>query len=98
MPLNEMYLAKSSKIASRMLGDEAIIMSAVDSMLFTLSPTGTVIWEAADGQTPLSRIIEERVCREFNVTVEQAQVDAEEFVAKLVDHGLLIVSDQPVAQ
>jgi hypothetical protein len=98
MPLNEIYLAKSSNIASRMLGDEAIIMSTVDSTLFTLSPTGTVIWEAADGQTPLSRIVEERVCRQFNVTVEQARVDAEEFVAKLVEHGLLIVSGEPIAQ
>jgi hypothetical protein len=98
MPLDEIYLAKSSNIASRMLGDEAIIMSTVDSTLFTLSQTGTVIWEAADGQTPLSRIIEERVCGQFNVTVEQAKVDAKEFVAKLVEHGLLIVSDQPIVQ
>jgi hypothetical protein len=96
MPMSEQYLAKSFTIASRLLGDEAIIMSTVDSTLFSLNPTGTVIWEAADGNTPLSRIIEEKVCAEFDVTLEQARADAEEFVGKLTEHGILRVSDQPI--
>jgi len=91
-----MWLVKSTNIASRVLGDETIIMSTLDSTLFTLSPTGSAIWEAVDGKTPLSRIIEEKVCKEFDVTVEQARVDAEEFVNKLVKHGLLLVCDQPL--
>jgi hypothetical protein len=98
MPMTEQYVAKSSAIASRLLGDEAIIMSTVDSTLFSLNPTGTVIWEAADGNTPLSRIIEEKVCAEFDVTVEQARADAEEFVGKLAEHGILRVSDQPIPE
>ncbi len=96
--MSEQYVAKSSAIASRLLGDEAIIMSTVDSTLFSLNPTGTVIWEAADGATPLSRIIEEKVCAEFDVTPEQARADAEEFVTKLAEHGILIVSGQPIPQ
>jgi hypothetical protein len=75
------YLNRSSEIASRMLGDEMIIMSTVDSTLFTLNPVGTVIWRAADGKTPLSHIVEEEVCAVFDVTTEQAWIDTEEFVA-----------------
>ena len=96
MPSNEMYLAKSTSIASRLLGDETIIMSTLDSTLFSLNPTGSIIWEAADGTTPLSRILEEKVCTEFDVTVEQASVDAREFIGKLTEHGILVVSDQPI--
>jgi hypothetical protein len=40
------YLARSSAIASRMLGGEIMIMSAVDSTFFTLNPVATVIWQA----------------------------------------------------
>ncbi|MGB8030137.1 MAG: PqqD family protein [Terracidiphilus sp.] len=92
------YLAKSAAIASRILGDETIIMSTVDSTIFVLNPTGTVIWEAADGNTPLSRIVEEKVCVEFDVTAEQASADAKEFVDELAKHGILVVSDKPVSQ
>ncbi len=98
MPQTETYLAKSTAIAARVLGDETIIMSTIDSTLFMLNPTGTVIWKAADGNTPLSRIIEEKVCAEFDVPVEQAAADAQEFIDELAMHGILVVSDHPIPQ
>jgi hypothetical protein len=98
MAMNELYLAKSPAIAARTLGDEAIIMSTVDSTLFSLNPTGTVIWDAADGKTPVSRILEEKVCAEFDVSFEQAAADAKEFIDKLAGHGILLVSDQPIPE
>ena len=96
MPLNEKYLAKSNDIAARTLGDETIIMSTLDSTIFMLNPTGTAIWNAADGNTPLSRIIEDKVCAEFDVPVEQASADARDFVTELAEHGILVVSDEPI--
>ena len=93
---SEMYLTQSTDIASRTLGDDTIIMSTVDSTLFMLNSVGTTIWNAADGVTPLSRIIEERVCTEFDITRERAAEDANEFVKELVDHGILYLSDSPV--
>jgi hypothetical protein len=98
MPLSNKYIAKSSAIASRLLADEMIVMSAVDSTLFSLNPTGTIIWEAADGNTPLSRIVEEKVCAEFDIGVEQAYADAERFVNALVGHGILVISDHPITK
>ena len=94
--MTEKYLAKSTAIASRMLGDETIIMSTIDSTLFTLNPVGTVIWESADGNTPLSRIVTEKVCAAFDVPDEQAAADAAEFVDKLAQHGILRISDEPI--
>ncbi len=94
----DQYVSKSPAIASRALGDETIVMSTVDSTLFTLNPTASIIWECADGITPLSRIIEERVCKEFDVPVEQARADAREFVDRLAAHGILRISDQPIAE
>jgi hypothetical protein len=98
MTMNELYVAKSPAIAARTLGDEAIIMSTLDSTLFSLNPTGTVIWEAADGKTPLSRIIEDKVCAEFDVSIVQASADAKDFIDKLVEHGILCVSDRPIPE
>jgi len=97
MTPSDKYLAKSSDIAARVLGDETIIMSSIDSTLFSLNATATVIWQAADGKTPLARIIK-NVCEEFDVAPERAWKDAEELIEKLVEHGILLVSDHPIQQ
>jgi hypothetical protein len=74
-----------------------MIMSAVDSTFFTLNEVATVIWQAADGLTPLSDIVASRVCSEFDVDQEQAGRDVEQFVRELSQHGILLVSEQPIA-
>jgi hypothetical protein len=96
METTEMYLTQSNDIAARTIGDDTVIMSAVDSTIFMLNSVGTAIWNAADGATPLSRIIDERICSEFDVTDEQASTDAMEFVDELAKHGILKVHDAPV--
>ena len=95
--MSETYIARSSAIAARMLAGEMMIMNSMDSMFFTLNEVATAIWQAADGRTPLREIVRNSVCEQFDVDPEQAQVDAEQFVAELSSHGILLVSDQPLA-
>lgn len=90
------YIARSPKIAARKLGDEMIVMSAVDSSLYTLNEVAAAIWQAADGRTPLEAIVTDQVCEQFEIGVDQAMRDAEEFVARLSTHGILLVSDKPI--
>lgn len=97
MPSAEMYLSQSPDIAARTLGDDTIIMSTVDSTVFMLNSVGTAIWTAADGKTPLSQIIHERVCSEFDVADDEAYADAKEFAGELAEHGILRISDAPVS-
>jgi Coenzyme PQQ synthesis protein D (PqqD) len=97
-PMAETYIARSTAIAARMLGGEMMIMSAVDSTFFTLNEVATVIWQAADGHTPLSEIVGRRVCEEFEIAPDEAQRDAADFVNQLSQHGILLVSDQPIPE
>jgi hypothetical protein len=92
----EKYIARSSAIAARLIGGEMMIMSSVDSTFFTLNEVATLIWQAADGRTPLSDIVASKICPEFNVDSDQAGRDAEQFVNDLSGHGILLVSDQPI--
>jgi hypothetical protein len=94
--MSERYIARSSAIAARMLGGEMMIMSAVDSTFFTLNEVATVIWRSADGTTPLSEIVRERVCSEFDVDSALAMRDANDFVNELAKHNILDVSEQPI--
>src|SRR6202451_4546126 len=91
------YVARSSAIAARVFGDETMVMSATNSTLFTLDEVATVIWEAADGATPLDEIVTKKVCAQYDITPEVALKDAEVLVAQLAEHGLLLLSEKPIS-
>jgi hypothetical protein len=92
------YIAKHPMVASRELGGEMIIMSAVNSTLFTLNDVASLIWKSADGSTSLKEIVECRVCAEFDVDPSLAFSDAESLVNDLVKHGLLVVTEHPLQE
>jgi hypothetical protein len=92
------YVARSNAIAARALGDETMVMSATNSTLFTLNEVATTIWEAADGVTPLDEIIKNKVCAQYAVEPSAAMKDAEALIEGLAGHGLLLVSDSPIAK
>jgi len=81
-----------------MLGQEMLVMSGHDSTLFTLNPTATILWRAADGVTPLDEIVERHICSEFEVKPEDAMRDAEELAESLAQHGILLISEQPISE
>jgi hypothetical protein len=94
---NGRYVARSTAIAARALGDETMVMSATDSTLFTLNEIASVIWAAADGVTPLDQIVANKICTQYDITPELALKDAEALVEGLAEHGILLLSDQPLA-
>jgi hypothetical protein len=96
--MSPLYIARSTQIAARNLGGEMMIMSSRDSTLFSLNDVGTVIWQAADGQTPLAEIVAQKVCAEFDIQPAEAMKDAETFVRELAEHGILRVSETPISK
>src|SRR6266850_1310482 len=92
----ETYITRSSAIAARMLAGEMMVMNSMDSTFFTLNEVATAIWQAADGNMPLREIVRQKICEQFDIDPEQAQSDAEQFVSELSQHGILLVSDQPL--
>ena len=91
------YIARAPDVAARMIGGELMIMSSRTSSLFSLNETAALLWQAADGVTPLSEIVERWLCGDFDVDVETALRDTQELAAQLAEHGILRVSDQPVS-
>jgi Coenzyme PQQ synthesis protein D (PqqD) len=94
----KIYVARSSRIAARRLGDEMLVMSGQGSTLFTLNRTATILWQAADGATPLDEIVEGRICSEFEVQPEEAKRDAEALAEDLAKHGILLISEEPISK
>src|ERR1700678_4124804 len=92
-----LYVARSPRVAARKLGEEMLVMSGQGSTLFTLNPTATILWQAADGATTLDEIVERRICSQFEVQPEQALRDAETLAGDLAKHGILVIAEQPIA-
>jgi coenzyme PQQ synthesis protein D (PqqD) len=87
------FLMQNAQTAWRVYDGEAVIIGP-DSTLNTLNPVGTLIWQAADGKTPLSAIVT-RICAEFEVEPVRAQRDSAAFVEQLCQRGLLTLLDSP---
>jgi hypothetical protein len=94
--VSPLYIARSHEIGARALDGEMMIMSVRDSTLFNLNEVGTVIWQAADGATSLEEIVAQKICVEFEVEPAEAFKDAEAFVRELAEHGIMLLSDQPI--
>jgi len=96
--MSKLYVARSPRVAARSLGGEMMIMSGRDSTLFTLNETASILWQAADGTTPLEEIVEQKICSEFEVEPSEALQDAETVARELAGHHILQISEQPMPQ
>jgi hypothetical protein len=85
------YVLQNPRTAWRVYDGEAVILSSDDSMLSSLNPVATLIWEAADGETPVSAIVA-RICEAFEVDGERARRDAIAFIDTLQRRGLVTVA------
>ncbi len=92
------YIARAANVAARMIDGEMMIMSGADSSLYSLNETASILWQAADGVTPLAQIVEERICADYDVNPATALHDAEELAQELARQGILRVSDAPLPE
>jgi coenzyme PQQ synthesis protein D (PqqD) len=94
--MSRLYIARDPRVAARSLEGEMMIMSGRDSTLFTLNKTATILWQSADGSTPLDEIVEHRICSEFDVELAEALQDAETLARDLANHEILQISEEPI--
>jgi hypothetical protein len=92
--MNDIFVARSDRVAARKVAGEMVILSADDSSLYVLNGVGTAVWEAADGRTPLSAIVDDIICREYDIDPQSAWHDVQEFVDALVSYGVLRTSPE----
>jgi len=95
--MTKLYMARNPRAAARSLDGEMMIMSGRDSTLFTLNKTATILWQSADGATPLDEIVEKKICTEFDVKPTEALADAETLARELASHEILEISETPIA-
>ena len=90
--LAEYFTKKDDCVAREIAGETVIvpIKSQVGDLnsIYTLNELGTMIWKLIDGQTGISQIME-AVCREYEVTPDEARKDIFAFLSDLESVGLI---------
>jgi hypothetical protein len=78
---------RKSHVVWRDIAGEVVIAER-NSTLHVLNRTASLIWSLADGSRQMEEIISE-ICNRFEVTREEALLDAEEFCHELLQAGLV---------
>lgn len=80
---------KSPRIASRVIGGEAVIVHPSKGFVYALNKTGTQVWKAMDGKKTIADIIG-RIVKEYNVVEGKARMDIKGFLNALRRKGLIL--------
>jgi hypothetical protein len=93
MDISTVYSVKKDDCVAREIAGETVIVpikSRVGDLnsIYTLNELGTIIWRLIDGQTSISQIVE-AVCKEYEVTPDEARKDISAFLTDLESGGLI---------
>jgi hypothetical protein len=91
--MSDVYVARADRLAARAVAGEMVILKADDSSLYVLNGIGTAVWQAADGGTLLSGIVDD-ICDEYDIDRETVLHDVTMFVDALVSHGVMRTSPE----
>jgi hypothetical protein len=86
--LMERFPVKTKDTAHRKLEDEALVVHFRSSFFYNFNPVAARIWECCDGQHSVPQIAAE-LAEEYDVTLEEATRDCQEFIEGLAAEGLL---------
>ena len=93
--MSDKFIRRSRRTAARRIGDETMVLAVVNSTLFSLNETASLLWEAADGITPLREIVIRTIVANFEIDAETAYRDAFELTTELSHRGILETAESP---
>ena len=91
----EKYAQKNSKIASRIIEEEAVVVLPQISEVNILNKVATRIWYLSDGNRKISEILAV-IQDEYNAKPSQIEQDLINFINIMVDKKMLCLCDHPM--
>lgn len=84
-----MLVERAPGTASEVVGTRSLVVDAEGRQVLTLSPTGSMVWDAIDGTRDVAALAQLLVDRTTGGSIEQAERDVAAFVAALLDANLV---------
>jgi hypothetical protein len=84
---------KAQDFVTRRIGNQTLVVPLTSGVgdlnaIYSLNETGAVIWQMLRDRMPLPQIVA-AVCRQFEVSAEEAAGDIRDFMADLHHSGLI---------
>lgn len=81
------------RVVTREIAGETLLVPISDDItdmhhIFALNPVAAHIWNALDGKTPVSELVES-LCESFEVEPKRAEQDLARFLDELLESGLV---------
>ena len=94
--MNKCFVKKGDWVTREIAGETIIVpvrshTNDLDS-IYTLNELGTLIWQLLDGRTNVDQIVE-AVCREYDISPEDARRDTLDFLQSLETDDLITLLD-----
>jgi hypothetical protein len=91
------YVKETNFVTREIAGETVIVpvrgnVGDLDS-IYTLNDIGTMIWQLIDGKKNVGQIVES-ICNAYEVTPEEAEEDAVDFLKSLEEAGLIRRSNE----
>jgi hypothetical protein len=81
-------ITRAEEVIWRRIGEEVVVIKDDGLSTHILNRTGSFIWELADGTLGVEEIAA-RLYERFDVSIEQARIDVEELISKLIKIELM---------
>ena len=88
------YPKKSEDIAWRIVDGQAVLVQPVESEVTILNEVGSSVWALIDGRRDVNRIVN-GICRDYEISEEEAKRDIEELIRNLTAKRLTVISEEP---
>jgi hypothetical protein len=85
-------IVQSNGLVSRIIDGEAFLMTEDGKKMHMINKVGTLIWECADGNVLIEKIIS-KILKRFDIDAETAKNDCLEFIHELVDSKMLTITE-----
>jgi hypothetical protein len=92
----DLYPVHSPQVVGRVVGDEAVLVIPGKGEVKVLNEVGARLWSLADGQHTIAAMAAV-ISTEYETEPSQAEADALEFVEQLMQKGVLVLLQEPIA-
>ena len=94
MPKSFRHLTRSAQVLVQEVGGEAVLLDLRSEKYFGLNAVGLRVWQMLQEDSDV-KSLRRRMMAEYNVNSAELDRDLDDLLTRLVDAGLLTVSEQP---
>jgi len=89
------YFRRAEDIGVRRVGAEIFILAPAGDLIVLGNETAVFLWDAVEAGASSAAALAAQLEQEYEVTPDQAVLDVEDFVGRLIERNVFTISEVP---